>query len=78
MSWQPVYRRGCTTCPARVEAGQLPYCVANCPNKALAFGDEVAGRVSAARERGARIYELPSWERSRAHVVYASADRPIL
>ena len=78
MSWQPVYRRGCTTCPARVEAGQLPYCVANCPNKALAFGDEVAGKVGAARERGARIYELPSWERSRAHVVYASADRPIL
>ncbi len=78
MSWQPVYRKSCIRCKDRTAQGELPYCVKNCPNKALAYGEEVPAKIQAARERGARIYELPLWERSKEHVIYASADRRIL
>lgn len=79
MSWQPVFRASCIKCKGRTEAGELPYCVKNCLNKALVFGpDAVAEKMRAARERGARIYELPSWEHTKEHVIYASADRKIL
>lgn len=78
MSWMPVYSERCVKCAGRTKNGDLPYCVGMCPNKALAFGDGVAEKVEAARQRGARIYELPKWEKSKENVVYASPDRPIL
>lgn len=78
MSWMPVYSESCVKCAGRTKDGKAPYCVGMCPNHALAFGDEVAEKVEAARQRGARIYELPKWERSKEGVVYASPDRPIL
>lgn len=78
MSWMPVYRKSCIKCVDRTEAGELPYCVKNCPNKALAYGEDVPAKVQAARERGARIFAQPAWEHTREHVIYASPDRKIL
>lgn len=78
MSWMPYYSSRCIKCKPRTETGEKPYCVKNCPNKALAFGPEVAEKIEAARQRGARIYQLPAWERSKDGIVYASPDRDIL
>ena len=49
-----------------------------CPNHALAYGEGVSEKIEAARNRGARIYSLPAWEKSKDNVVYASPDRPII
>ena len=78
MSWMPYYTGHCIKCKPRTEAGELPYCVAQCPNKALVYGAAAAEKIEAARERGARIYQLPSWENSKDGVVYASPDRKIM
>ena len=78
MSWMPFYTSHCIKCKPRTEAGELPYCVAQCPNKALAYGADAAEKIEAARARGARIYQLPAWENSKEGVIYASPDRPIL
>ena len=78
MSWMPVYSKSCIKCKDRTAEGKLPYCVQDCPNRALAFGKDAVEKMEAARKRGARIYELPTWEKSKEHVVYASADRKII
>ena len=78
MSWMPYYTKHCIKCKPRTDAGELPYCVAQCPNHALAYGADAVEKIAAARERGARIYQLPSWENSKEGVIYASPDRPIL
>ncbi|MGI6218178.1 MAG: hypothetical protein ACOYIK_11280, partial [Coriobacteriales bacterium] len=79
MSWMPVYSKSCIKCKNRTAEGELPYCVKNCPNKALAYGKEaVAEKMAAARERGARIFTLPDWEKSKENVIYASPDRKII
>ena len=78
MSWMPFYTSSCIKCKDRTSAGELPYCVKNCPNKALAFGKDAAEKVEAARERGARIFRLPAWEHSKDGIVYASPDRKII
>ena len=78
MSWMPVYSQHCIKCKPRTEAGELPYCVKNCPNKALAYGADAAEKIEAARQRGARIYQLPEWEHGKEGVIYASPDREII
>lgn len=78
MSWMPVYSKHCIKCKPRTDAGELPYCVGMCPNRALMYGSEVDGKIEAARARGARIYQLPGWEKSKDNVVYASPDRKII
>ena len=78
MSWMPFYTHHCIKCMPRTEAGELPYCVAQCPNKALAYGADAAEKIAAARERGARIYQLPGWEHGKEGVIYASPDRKII
>ena len=78
MSWMPFYTQGCIKCKPRTDAGELPYCVKNCPNKALAYGADAVEKIEAARARGARIYKLPAWEHGKRDVVYASPDREII
>ena len=78
MSWMPTYSQFCIKCKPRTDAGELPYCVAQCPNKALAYGADAVEKIEAARQRGARIYQLPAWEDSKEGVVYASPDRKII
>jgi Fe-S-cluster-containing dehydrogenase component len=48
MSWMPYYTHHCIKCKPRTEAGELPYCVKNCPNKALAYGAAAAEKIDAA------------------------------
>lgn len=78
MSWMPCYTHACIKCKPRTDAGELPYCVKSCPNKALAFGPDAVEKIEAARKRGARIYRLPAWEHSKENVIYASPDREII
>ena len=78
MSWMPVYSKHCIKCEPRTSEGKLPYCVGMCPNHALSYGEDVSEKIEAARNRGARIYSLPAWEKSKDNVVYASPDRPII
>ena len=78
MSWMPFYSKHCIKCKPRTDAGEQPYCVAQCPNRALAYGADAVEKIAAARERGARIYQLPSWEGTKEGVIYASPDRPII
>ena len=78
MSWMPYYTHACIKCKPRTDAGELPYCVKSCPNKALAFGPDAVEKIEAARKRGARIYRLPAWEHSKENVIYASPDREII
>ncbi|MBE6464112.1 MAG: hypothetical protein E7003_02090 [Eggerthellaceae bacterium] len=78
MSWMPFYSKHCIKCKPRTEAGELPYCVAQCPNKALAYGADAVEKIAAARARGARIYQLPGWEQGKEGVIYASPDRKII
>ena len=78
MSWMPVFSRSCIVCPTRTDGGKLPYCVHNCPNKAMWYGDlddetsDVALKVEELRDRNFRLFRLPSWENSKEGVVYAS------
>jgi Fe-S-cluster-containing dehydrogenase component len=78
MSWIPIHTQDCTLCGMRTEQGLDPYCVHNCPNNAMTYGDldepqsEVALKLEELRGRGYRIFTLPEWERGRTEVVYAS------
>jgi Fe-S-cluster-containing dehydrogenase component len=77
MSWIPIHTPDCTLCGERTEEGQEPYCVHNCPNGAMTYGDlddrqsEVAIKLEELRGRGFRIFKLPEWENSRSEIVYA-------
>ncbi len=78
MSWIPIHTPDCTLCGERTEAGQDPYCVHNCPNRAMTYGDLddpdslVSKGIEDLRERGFRIFKLPDWEHSRRDIIYAS------
>jgi Fe-S-cluster-containing dehydrogenase component len=77
MSWIPIHTADCTLCGDRTEAGLEPYCVFNCPNKAMTFGDlddptsPVVKRIEDLRAKGFRIFQLPTWERTREEIYYA-------
>lgn len=77
MSWLPVHTKDCTLCGGRTKTGLAPYCVYNCPNNAMCFGDledagsEVSRKLEQLKSRGYRIFRLPEWEHSRSEVVYA-------
>ncbi len=77
MSWLPVHTQDCTLCPVRTAEGSDPFCVSNCPNDAMSFGDLDDADSPAAKElarlqsMGYRIFKLPKWERSRSEIVYA-------
>ena len=77
MSWIPIHTVDCTLCGERTEDGMDPYCVHNCPNLAMAYGDmdnpnsKVSKDVEALRQKGFKIFKLPEWERSRPEIIYA-------
>jgi len=78
MSWIPIHTPDCTLCGERTEAGKEPYCVHNCPNGAMSYGDLdnpeslVSKELVELRARGYRIFKLPEWEHSRRDIIYAS------
>lgn len=77
MAWQPVFEKSCIFCAPRVAEGEEPFCVYNCPTKALAFGDpnDPESAFSAASERCRNkhynIVEDPSYNQKKAGIVYA-------
>lgn len=75
MSWMPVWSKSCVKCAKRLAEGHAePFCVKCCPNGALTYGEDVDAEVQSLREKGFRISELPSWENSRAGIIYASKE----
>lgn len=78
MTWMPIHTTDCTLCGERTENGEQPYCVHNCPNDAMTFGDlddassPVSLKVKELQECGYRLFRLPEWERSRDEVIYAT------
>lgn len=78
MSWIPVMSESCVMCSGRTSQGELPYCVHNCPTEAMTYGDSddkdsaVSLKENELRERGFRLFALPSWENSRTGILYAS------
>ena len=77
MSWLPVHTSKCTLCAARTEKGELPYCVYNCSNDAMTYGDledpqsAVSMKLAELRDGGYQIFELPDWEDGRIGILYA-------
>ena len=78
MSWMPVYTDQCVMCNGRTSQGELPYCVFNCPVHALTFGDAddpesaFSKKLQLLKDKGAVIYEMPGYERTKKGVVYAA------
>jgi Fe-S-cluster-containing dehydrogenase component len=77
MRWMPIYTQDCIFCGARVEQGLEPYCSYNCPTKAMTFGDledessPINIRMADLKDKGYRIFQLPTWERTRPEIFYA-------
>ncbi len=79
MSWQPVFATSCVWCAGRSE--DIPgetYCTYNCPTEALCYGDgddpssAVSKEINRLREAGYQFFSLPSWEKAKSGVLYAS------
>ena len=79
MSWMPIWTRDCVMCKGCTAEGEQPYCVYNCPAKALVYGDaddpesEVSKLAASLEGRGYRLYKLPAFENTRPEVTYADA-----
>ena len=77
MKWTPIWKQSCRKCAGDESTGGQPYCVYNCPTKALVYGDAsdpegpLAKRAAELRGQGFRIYEIPAWEDTREGVMYA-------
>lgn len=64
---------GCDLCIDRVQAGQMPYCVATCPTDALIFGDlEDAKSTIAGLIRHGDAQPLKKKYRTHPKVFYAN------
>lgn len=80
MTWQPIYQKSCTFCPDRLKEGETPFCVMDCPTKALAFGDENDAEsefsvgLEQCKDLHYHIFELPPYEGSRSNIVYATRE----
>jgi len=78
MSWMPVHSDKCILCKNRTAIGDSPYCAHSCPTQALVYGDlddpssQIAQKLTDLRDKGFRVFQLPSWENSKKEVIYAS------
>ena len=77
LGWLPIHTTECTMCGGRVEQGLEPFCVYNCSNLAMTFGDldakdsKISKEIMELRDKGYRIFQLPVWERARPEIYYA-------
>ena len=71
MDWIPIWSTKCVKCPARRADGDEPYCVYNCPHKALFMGEQAAAEMERLRQEGYRIYQLGSVENTKDGIIYA-------
>jgi Fe-S-cluster-containing dehydrogenase component len=78
MSWMPIWSQECIKCTDRTTEGNQPYCVYSCNTKALTYGDaddpesSVSRRMEELKDRGFHFFEIPVWEKTREHVLYAN------
>lgn len=77
MGWLPVATDSCMLCSDRTDEGEDPYCVFNCPNLAMTYGDlddpksKIVQEMQALRAKGYRFFQLPQWEGTRPEIYYA-------
>jgi Fe-S-cluster-containing dehydrogenase component len=80
MSWLPTYTPKCDLCAMtdQVRSGKDPFCVVNCPNRALTYGDmddpisKISLALAAYRDRGYKISQLSdAGTTTRAAIWYA-------
>lgn len=80
MSWKPIYNKSCTFCAPRVAEGEEPFCVYNCPTKALAFGDPndadspFSKEMERCRKMHYNVVENPAYLQQKTGIVYAMKD----
>lgn len=80
MNWMPVYKKSCTFCPDRLKDNKEPFCVYNCPTKALSFGEEndpdseFSKNVERCKNLHYHFFEIPSYEETRGNIVYATKE----
>lgn len=71
VSWEPVIKPTCTKCAGRTAKGELPFCVYNCTNRAMKYGEDADAEIERLQTKGFETFELPAYEDSKANVVYA-------
>jgi Fe-S-cluster-containing dehydrogenase component len=78
MQWIPIFSKKCVLCSGRTAKGEQPFCVYNCPTRALTYGDvddpqsAFCTKAEELKTAGFRVFELPAWEDSKAGITYAS------
>ena len=76
ISWQPIFTKSCTLCADRLAGGIEPYCMRNCPVRAIIHGDfddessEISQRYQELLARGYHADRPHAWEGVRPEVVY--------
>jgi len=80
MKRMPVWMTKCMRCQPNqcTKSYPEPFCVHNCPTRALSFGDlddpepDVAKKAAALREAGRRFFTIPEFEGGRPGVQYVN------
>ena len=76
MEWMPIHTTDCTLCARRTAEGYEPYCVYNCSNDAMFYGDisdaesPISKKIEEFLEKGFKIFQEPEWERSNRNIYY--------
>ncbi len=77
MNWMPIHTAGCSLCHNRTKTGDEPFCSSSCPTRAMTFGNiddpksPISVRMKDLKEMGYRVYQIPSYERTRPEIYYA-------
>ena len=77
MSWMPIFTKNCMLCVGRTARGDDPFCVYNCPAKALTYGDlndpqsDISQRLDDLKDKSFRTWHLPTFEGTLPEIIYA-------
>lgn len=83
MEWMPVWATKCMRCGANecTESYPEPFCVHNCPTRALSFGDVEDGstpagaRAAEFKKEGRRFFKMSEFEQARPGITYVNRKR---
>lgn len=83
MEWMPVWATKCMRCSANdcTESYPEPFCVHNCPTRALSFGDvedestPAGTRAAELKKAGRRFFKMSELEQTRPGITYVNRKR---